>query len=294
MDKNIKKPFYIDMGRAMISLGPLYEKKYCSYSCAFCYVQNGFWRYEKMSIDDICAYLRENEDQFDIIYISGDTDSFAPPRTKMGVDLLIEISKQFNKDILFTTRMVFDTGEFERIKEVNQLLKSKGKSLFGCISISSPIEERRIEPLPIPSKADRLNQLQKFKKQNIFSVLAMRPFLPIYTYKDYVDLIDETKGKVDCILGERWFFHDNDIIYNRVMAGQEIKKGKIVSEKMDFDNNQDEWKVWYDAKMEENISNYCAKLEIPFFMRSSPAIYYLKNKKVNAIDLRGGGTLDRQ
>lgn len=279
-----ENPFYVDKGRAMVSLGPLNEKKYCAYSCAFCYVQSGFWKYEKMSIEGICDFLKINEDKFKIIYISGDTDSFAPPRTLKGIELLTRIAQEFNKDLLFTTRAVFGNEEIDKIQKVDKLLKGKNQNLFACVSISSPCGDINIEPFPISSIQERINQLDLFKKLGIFSILAMRPFLPLYTYEEYVSLINRVKGRVDCILGERWYYHENDIIYSRVMGDQKISRGEITLEKMDFDDNESEWNIWYDEYLEMRIMQYCNECNIPFYMRSSPAIDYLKTLRGDVID----------
>lgn len=272
-----KAPFYIKNGRAMVSLGPLNTIKYCTYSCSFCYVQDGFSKYKNMSVHDICNFLVENQQDFEIIYISGDTDSFAPPRTSQGLELLTHISEKIDKDVLFTTRMVFSDEEMEKIINVKDKLMKKGKDLFACISITSPIGERSIEPIPIKTIEERIKQLASFKDNNIFSILAMRPFLPIYKMEQYKELILKVYEKVDCVLGERWYFHQDDIIYKRVMEGKKINSGNIVLEEMDFDNNFDLWNLWYDEQLETEIKELCNQLGVPFYMRSVPAIEYLKS-----------------
>lgn len=277
MDKREdKNPFYVKNGRAMVSLGPLNKIKYCTYSCAFCYVQDGFLKYKNMCVNDICNFLQENQQNFKIIYISGDTDSFAPPRTSQGLELLSCISERIDKDILFTTRMVFSDEEMKEIISVKDKMMKKGKDLFACISITSPIGERSIEPIPIKTIEERIKQLALFKDNNIFSILAMRPFLPIYSLDQYKELILKAYEKVDCILGERWFFHQDDIIYKRVMEGKEINSGNIILTEMDFDENFDTWNLWYDEQLENAIKELCNQLGVPFYMRSAPAIEYLK------------------
>lgn len=274
-----KTPFYINSERAMVSLGPLGEKKYCTYSCAFCYVQDGFWKYKSMCVKDICSFLVENREKYEIIYISGDTDSFAPPRTNQGLELLSCICDNIDKDVLFTTRTVFSDDDMDMIIHAKQQLENKGKDLFACISITSPIEERSIEPMPIKTIEERIEQLALFKKSGIYSILAMRPFLPIYTIEQYRELVLKVNGKVDCILGERWYFHQDDIIFNRVMQGRKIEKGNVDLTKMDFDDNLSDWNLWYDKELEKDIQELCGQLTIPFYMRSSPAVKYLKGLK---------------
>lgn len=270
-------PFFLGNDRAMISLGPLSNKKYCTYSCPFCYVEAGFTKYIKLDEDEIIDWLVQNRDSYNIVYISGDTDSFAPPRTESAINLLNRLTK-LKVDLLFTTRYVFDLQELQRIIEINEKLNSQNNLLFGCVSISQ-LRTPFIEPKPIPSIQERFNQLAIFKKRGIVSVLAMRPFLPITPYEDYAELVDNASGRVDLILGERWHSDFGGILENKIM----IKSNPdytIEETEMDFDNNQKKWRVWKNSKLENQIKEKCNMLNIPFFMRSKPAVeWYKKNRE---------------
>ena len=109
--RNQSTPFYIDGNRAMVSLGPLTNNVYCCYRCAFCYVQDGFMSYANLDVSEIVDFLVKNREKYNIIYVSGDTDSFAPPRTKKGIELLNDIVKAVKCDITFTTRSIFSEDE---------------------------------------------------------------------------------------------------------------------------------------------------------------------------------------
>ena len=61
MKTNKSNAFFIDNYRAMISLGPLTESKYCPYNCAFCYVKSGFNKYPNFETNEIISYLKTNE-----------------------------------------------------------------------------------------------------------------------------------------------------------------------------------------------------------------------------------------
>ena len=62
-----KNWFYIDNRRAMVSLGPLSDKKTCPFSCAFCYVQDGFISYARKNIEDIVDFLVKYRTEYDFI-----------------------------------------------------------------------------------------------------------------------------------------------------------------------------------------------------------------------------------
>ena len=281
-DDRDKVPFFLGNSRAMISLGPLSETKYCTYSCPFCYVDVGFIKYSKLKINDILIWLRENSEKFNIIYISGDTDSFAPPRTDLALMLLDKLT-EFKVDLLFTTRTVFNDYELNKIKEINDKLKSQNNVLFGCVSISQ-LHTPFIEPKPIPHPLERIEQLGKFRQLGIVSVLAMRPFLPIIPYIEYIELIELAKSNTDIILGEWWFSDTKDILENKIIQEKivEFADYNIEEMVMDFDDNNEKWRVWRNSKIKIIITDKCKQLGLPFFMRSKPAIdWYNKEKRSN-------------
>lgn len=274
-DRNIT-PFYIGQGRAMISLGPLTKTKYCTYSCKFCYVNAGFIKYSKLEIQEIYSWLQRERNSYNIIYISGDTDSFAPPRTEDALVLLQKLT-ELNVDILFTTRYVFSKSELQILKSILSKQNNNGKLLFACTSITQ-INTPFIEPKPIPIPNERIEQLKHFKEIGLVTVLAMRPFLPIIPFEDYQRLIDLTKLYIDFILGEVWYM-DKDGVLEKILFGNKTPNFPFVEKEMDFDDNLKLWKVWEGKKITKKILNKCKKENIPFFMRSKPAIEWYRNKQ---------------
>lgn len=198
--RNLDNAFYIGNHRAMISLGPLSEKKYCPYNCAFCYVKSGFMKYIKLEIEDIIKFLKDNFGKYDIVYISGDTDSFAYPRTNQAIELIEKIAENINVDILFTTRTKFDEKHLKRLKDINSYMKRKNHKLISCISISRLFSAEYIEPYPIPSPQERIEMLKKLKENGLYTILATRPFLPIINSDEYIEIIKKSKNYVDVVL----------------------------------------------------------------------------------------------
>src|ERR1043166_5982383 len=168
IQKSTDNPFDIRDGRARVSLGPLSPKKYCTFSCPFCYVDAGFLPYANLTIDDTIAWLEGHRGKFDIIYVSGDTDSFAPPRMSEGIKLLERLTR-FDVDLMFTTRAVFGTSYLTKIKQIRDDLGSHGRLLFGCTSIAQ-LHHQYLEPKPIPPPHARIAQLRSFKELGLVSV----------------------------------------------------------------------------------------------------------------------------
>lgn len=266
----------------MISLGPLSRTKHCPYKCAFCYVQDGFEQYDALTDDDILQYLKLNKNKFDIVYISGDTDSFAPPRTERAISLLKRLSKELDCDLLFTTRTTFSASDLEGIREVVKSQENKGHNLFSCVSITrySP-ETEYLEPYPIPSPDERIETIKGLKNAGATTILAMRPFLPVVDVNDYLTLLEKTKGSVDIALGESFYFKPNEKVCERVfgnMASFVDFDEIFVDTVMDFDKVASTWKLWEGKEYEKIVEKKCKDMGIIFSMHSSDAIQKFKEK----------------
>lgn len=267
-------PFDIRNGRAMVSLGPLSRTRYCSYKCPFCYVSGGFPSYASMSVGGIISWLRDAIEPFNIIYVSGDTDSFAPPRTDLAILLLEELC-QFDVDILFTTRSILSHDHLARLSELNNHLRSKGHFLIGCVSItqwSVPC----IEPSPIPKPQERVFQLHQFTDLGLVSVLALRPFLPNIPLTDYTSIVRSCSDAIDVVLGESWYVDSGGLLFNRTLITPTLHKMSVSQSTMDFDSNDTIWQVCEIPEVESLVRAECQSIQIPFFMRSAPAIQWVR------------------
>lgn len=273
--RKLENAFYIGNNRAMISLGPLTDKKYCPYSCAFCYVKSDFMKYMKLEIEDIIKFLKKNKEKYNIVYISGDTDSFAPPRTDISIELIKRISECIDVDITFTTRTTFNEESLKKLRNINDYMKNKNHKLIASISISRLYSADYIEPKPIPSPEERIETLKKLKENGLYTILATRPFLPIIDANEYIEIIKRAKGYIHAVLGEIWYADEK--LVKDVCKNIEIKRIQFVEKTMDFDNNNKIWKCYEANEIVQKVSQFCKDNEIPFYMRSNPAIEYIRN-----------------
>ena len=262
----------------MVSLGPLTARKHCTYSCPFCYVNSHFASYPKLSQSDIISWLRSlPTNSYDVIYVSGDTDSFAPPRTQSGLNLLFELTK-LNKDILFTTRMVFTK---EHIKQLETLIAECEKRkilLFGCVSIAQ-LHHPHLEPHPIASPFKRANQLKVFKDLGIISIWAMRPFLPIVTQSEHREILELCENSIDIVLGKSWYMDEEGELEKKVFKN-DSRVIEYTREQMPFDNNDASWRVYHGSKSQKVCEQWSNSTGIPFFMRSRPAIEWARRTRI--------------
>lgn len=269
-------PFYLNGGRAMVSLGPLTEKKYCPYSCAFCYVQDDFGSYVSLNLDDIINFLVINRNKYNIIYVSGDTDSFAPPRTDKGIQLLNMISQSVECDLLFTTRAVLPDTVLNRLSEIADRQRKVNKLLIAGTSITRYSEEvAYLEPAPIPSPDERIQHMKNMKSLGAVTMLGLRPFLPMVNVSDYITILDKIHPFLDIALGESFYFIRNGNIQKRVFPNgipNEIEKEIKQGQKMYFDDNQSCWDTWSSLSVERTVAEHCRKRGIIFAMHSTEAL----------------------
>ena len=47
---------------------------------------------------------------------------------------------------------------------------------------------------------------------------------------------------------------------------------------MDFDNNDKVWKCYEAKEIVEKVTQFCKENGIPFYMRSNPAIEYIRSR----------------
>ena len=259
----------------MVSLGPLSPKRYCTYDCPFCYVNSGFQPYASLSIPEIVAWLRAASEPFDIIYVSGDTDSFAPPRTAQGV-ALIEALSEFDVDLLFTTRAIIPDEGLVTLRAVQQKLASKNRMLIGCVSVAQWTVPH-LEPKPIPPSMKRLEQLRRFKELGLVSVLAMRPFLPNVPHSDYITILDNCHSFVDIVLGEVWYVDSGLELLRKTIKDSDVHPVALTPHSMDFDANEEEWLVYEATEIQSLVVSHAKRLGLHFSMRSAPAIRWLRD-----------------
>jgi hypothetical protein len=271
-----KAPFDVREGRVMVSLGPLTRRKHCPYSCPFCYVRAGFAKYSFVSIPDTVRWIRGVRQPYDVIYVSGDTDSFAPPRTAEGLALLTALL-EFNTDLLFTTRAVLDDGSLDHLGEIARELNRRGNRMIACVSVAQ-LSVPRLEPRPMAPPLERLEQLKRFRSLGAATVLAMRPFLPVVPVSDYTSLVNFAKGAADIILGEAWYVDEGGIL-ERAVLGAPAPAGLMQPSDMDFNDNSIRWKTYEPPEVIEAVTAECERLGIPFFMRSRPALDWLRGNQ---------------
>lgn len=260
----------------MVSLGPLASRRFCSYACAFCYVHGGFARYPNLSTHEVLEYLQSRRSDYDIVYVSGDTDSFAPPRLSQGLELL-EALASLECDLLFTTRAALPDDACERLGALARTLAGHRRLLVGCVSISRLRSAPHLEPPPIPTPARRAAVLHALRLNGLATILALRPFLPIIPIPEYLEIVNMCRNDVDVVLGEVWYADTDGLLEKQVFPDGVPPDIHFTRQEMDFDLTGRAWKVWQGNDVEAAVASFCDSLGLPFFMRSAPAIDLLRD-----------------
>ncbi|TIH11695.1 hypothetical protein D0S45_19705 [Marinifilum sp. JC120] len=270
------EPFQIWDNRAMVSLGPYSEERHCLFNCPFCYVNSSYLSFRRKDVRGIIDWLKSHKGEFDIVYISGDTDSFAgKSRQKEAVELIEAIEYEFDVEIMITTRAIIENDNLERLKIVKQKLKQKGLNFYACVSISQLNQKEDLEPKPIPSVNKRIEQLERFKKAGMKTILAMRPFLPVVPDEDYLGILELCKPHIDIVLGKEWYADNLGLMDNAISCGRPLKYPSTVK-RMNFDTNIALWKVYSPKELKRKIRDWCDQSDIPFFMTSRPAVDWVR------------------
>lgn len=251
----------------------------CPYKCKHCYTFSKNFKNDNCNdIDEIINNLKNKD--FNIIYISGYTENFVEP--SKGIDLIEKIYNQFKCDILFTTRNVFSNKDIERLEQINYRMRSDGKVLISCVSISAWDSYKKLEDNPVvPSPQKRIDFLRNLHLKNIITILTIRPVCPsqFINTEEYLSIL------------KKGYHYCDAVISSGIIVNDEIRK-----QLYDFPNNikcvtkpimnclqQQNMLVDYvDTEKElKMIFELCKNLNIPHFYSSIPAVEYIYQKYKN-------------
>lgn len=284
------RPFFLGSAergvdrRAMVSLGPVSEQRYCFYDCKFCYVQGPFPKYDIASPDEILQWLLKNAGAFDVIYISGDTDSFAFKRAPQAIRLLRLISEHMSElqcEVLFTTRYVFSDNENAALGEIAKTIRAAGRLLIGCVSVCQ-LRNPELEPRPLSSPYDRIDQLGAWKHLGLSTVLAIRPFIPGVPVRELIQIASHGVRYADVVIGGHLYVDKNGNIERKLsesISNWSSADHISIDRELDFTHTTDMWTEVQYIEAEREVRAICKQLGKPFFMRSTPAVEHIKENR---------------
>jgi DNA repair photolyase len=246
----------------------------CVFNCNHCYTfSHGYDINTTTSVQNIVSSLKDNK--FEIVYISGHRENFVNPDE--GLALCEEIFKEYNVDLLITTRNVFGSSQLSRLENLHKSMKEKGKALFFCSSIPATSSYKKLEPCSlIPKPYERMDFLRAVFDLGIFTLLTIRPLCPneFIPIEEALEIVDKCHSFSSAIISSGIFV--NDSILGRLKSfpaydsnGKEplmkcLEKKDVSGEYVKVDN---------EFTM---IKNRCQKYGKELFDHSCPAIEYIK------------------
>jgi hypothetical protein len=82
---------------------------------------------------------------------------------------------------------------------------------------------------------------------------------------------------VDVVLGEVWYFDSGGKLEDQVFQGKTPPGLVHIRGQMDFDINMAEWNIYEGTETRKAVEAFCQSAEIPFFMRSRPAVEWIRD-----------------
>lgn len=275
----LAEPYFLGLGRAMVSLGPLRTGTFCPFRCRFCYVHGPYSRYASRSADEIVDWLRGCRERYDIVYVSGDTDSFARPRTPEGLRLLSRLA-ELNVDVLFTTRYVFTGAERRQLRGLFSRYRAMGRLLVACISLAQ-LSHPKLEPPPVPSPQARLEQARWLHDEGGKVLLTIRPFIPYVASAEYAEIAQLGGPHCAAILGGDWHVDPAgriDLQARRALGvpdQNQLDPASATYGPLDSTNDGQEWLTYHHPDAADAVGEVAQRLHKKLFMRSAPAVEFL-------------------
>jgi hypothetical protein len=275
----VQEPYFLGLNRAMVSLGPLTDSVYCTFKCKFCYVNGPYRKYARRSVGEILDWLNATRDDYDIIYVSGDTDSFAKPRTHDGLRLLRGMTA-LKSDVLFTTRHVFSGQEREELKQIIASYAAIGKLFIPCISVSQ-LNYPALEPAPIASPEARLEQIKWFHDNGAKVILTVRPFLPYLPGEEYAEITRQGAPYSAAVLGGDWYTDLDGTIDEMTRGALGVEHTRVAGptvsrQPLDSTSDTQEWLITRHPEAEASVACAAREAARNFYMRSSDLIKFLR------------------
>jgi DNA repair photolyase len=227
-----------------------------------------------LSIDGIIDNIRREGKKINIIYVSGYRENFEIP--SKGLSLVEQLFDEFNCDILFTTRNVFEHNDIIRISNLNKRMKDAGKLLFACVSISAYQSYKKMEPNnKIPTPEQRINFVRELYQENIITILTLRPVAPdsFIPTQEYLDVLEQLYNSCSAVISSGIYIDED--IQKRLKLPQ-------------YDCDEENWRCFNEMLMQKlkvetelkKIENACKAKKLPFFRESLPSVNFFYNKLI--------------
>lgn len=255
------------MDRVLVSFGGK-----CKLGCKHCFAQDLKEEYLYKTQDVVNSIRQKN---FDVIYVSHNNENFYKPEE--GVRLCEELYEAYKKDICITTRCILNTDPLDRIKRLSKRMKEDGNMLTFCISIPALESYERTENCDcVPTPMERISFAKKLQKIGITSLITIRPLFPnsIIDISEAKRIIDLAGDEVDGFLTGGLIVTEN--IMNKLSLCRDDLEF-LDTEETDYLKGVEGEFLHINVEKEiDELEQYCAQKNIPFFRHSMEALNFFR------------------
>jgi hypothetical protein len=261
-----------EFGKVTVSLGGV-----CKLWCKHCYITaRQFQHPTQRSVESVVAELREQEESFSVVCISGDTDCFLNEAT--GVELIERVCSSFPVvDVMFTSRLVPSGSAAERISELARDMARDSRLLVPCVSVVTWTYPNKVEnPRFVPPTAERIAFMRHLADQGIPCFLAIRPTFPftVVSRDEIQKIFAECGDAPACVLGEAFILDTGNTIATRLDITR-VDEAAVLNP-LSFLDQPGLWEKRIYTEEVEFARKCSHEAGIPYFLRSMSAMKYLR------------------
>jgi DNA repair photolyase len=169
-----------------------YSSLKCPLNCRYCFVEDMSHEQENHTAylsDEQFELLTKLPEEITLIMLGCDTEFFQ--NKKNALEILEKILK-LNKDISVITKLSLPSEFIDKLKSINDDMKTRGNVLSFSVSIPCAQSAVLWEP-DAPSFEKRVETLKEASSSGLMTMVAIRPLLPDVSDAELEKIVNATK-----------------------------------------------------------------------------------------------------
>lgn len=196
---------------------------YCSVNCKHCYTHDLTQEKKKSDNDeitDIITELDDDDDSFDVIYVSRSRENFI--NEDAGTKLVEKIYQTHKKHIFIITRKCLSDSCIARLAKLNERMKETGLLLSVAVSIPANNSYAITEDVTcIATPEERCDCIRRLHSAGVKTIFMARPVFPnsIIPVNELIDMIKDNAPYINAVVASGLAV--NDKILERLQLEKE-------------------------------------------------------------------------
>ena len=180
---------------------------------------------------------------------------------------------------------MFTEKEREALYDIATEFRDRKRLLVPCVSLAQ-LTHPQLEPHPIPTTQERIEQIQRLHMMGLSTILTIRPFLPYVAASEYAQLVSEAEGQCSVVLGGDWYTDEDgtiDLLTRQSLGSHKSLLDPKAQQISPLDSALDDepWMINSHPRAITAVASEAQRWNLPFFMRSGPAIDYLRSHDIS-------------